>query len=536
MTTIENGSVLVAVSEYGEFNAMLRLCRMIETRLKLHPVFVFSPTYGLVKEHSQLAEAEGWSWVQLGCLEYSYLSTLDISSKNGYFRVYDDRIFFGKTRIWSNPSLLRKKFNIARLYASYAYRRGRRLYRIVLRLLLRGIVKVNVDESGVRLPRNPLKRLQMQLQHAEEIFQSVYPRLILSGQDYALSVTAILAKVGENSGIKTAIIPYSMPPTTREVIETFSYFNFNRLQGIEKKVASNLNPKWINFHRGHAYCRLNVFDALAAEKLDLMPPEPWLPNSGKGIIFATSQQCYDYYSSAGVAKKQLKLTGSDWNDHLVQAASSREKRKSQLFDRIQARYKKAKINTSHMLIIISWPPNQWPRKAKECRSYEELCQQFITYLSHIQNSGLATAVISLHPTLRDHKLVENLESAELYVLRSNLMEFIDCTDIFISTVSSTSFWALQCGIPTINFDGYLYGYTEFDEAGAITVKTPLEAYEVIERILSEDAFFLETKRQIAQKSGYFTITDGKCMERILDALAALASPPVNIDSTNLLIE
>ena len=518
MTTIEKGCVLVGVSEYGEFSSLIPLCKSIESRFGLHPVFVFTAGYGLWRDHGQLVELENWSWARLGSKSaYSFRYPLDEKSKAGYFRVYDhpwgDR---GRTPgMFDGITLQVLKLAVS---AGYVMRR----------------VAHRWQSASASLPIGAKRHWDAQLKHARRLFKQLQPRLVLSGQDYILSVTSILAKVAEESGVKTVVVPYSMPPTTRELIESFAYGGQNRLRGVELLLAPRLNPKLLNHRRGGIYARVNLIDAIHAERLGLTPPEPWLPNSGRGIVFVPSKQAYDYYAKAGIPEAQLRLTGANWSDHFVRSAATRPERKQKLLDRVRAMLsgqgaRRAAmadaLNASKRLVIVSWPPNQWPRRALGCLTYSDLCQQFINSLSQIQSGGLASVVVSLHPTVNDQDILDRLEKAGVYVLRSSLIRYVDCADVFMSTVSSTSFWALQCGIPTINFDGYLYGYTEFDQAGAITVRTPQDAYEACEQLFENPAYMEEVMARIRDRAAYFTSEDGGCMDRIMNEMEALIAPP-----------
>jgi len=520
VAVVNSGSVLVAVSEYGEFSALMELCRPLSVQLSLHPVFVFSTDYGLVKEHGQLVELENWSWVQLGRRWQSMHTELDQRSDGGYRRVFE---VSGSNQA-IKPSMWLD--GICRLFikSGYAFLLAIRLSRRLLN-----------DGDKLRHSERifPEKILKKHLNHARKIFDVVNPKLVISGQDYALSVTSLLSKVASERGVRTAIVPYSMPPTTREIIESFAYLDFNRLRKWEVRLACALNPKWVNMRRGQAYSRLNLISALASDRLELTPPEPWLPNSGRGVVLVPSQKSYEYYRQAGIPETQLRLTGAGWSDHLVRGANTVAQRKEKLLTRIRSMlsglgrsrsyiYESLKNNPN--LVIISWPPNQWPRKAVGCESYADLCQQFVSAMSQIQTAGLASVAVSLHPTLTDMSLIDSLNKAGLFILRSSLLKYVDCANIFISTVSSTSFWALQCNVPTINFDGYLYGYTEFEDAGAVTVRTAQAAYEISEKLLEDSDYLKKTKEAIAANTSGFTMADGDSMKRILDTLASLALP------------
>ena len=511
MTTFENKSILVAVSEYGEFGSLLPLAKELEKRLGLHPVFVFTPGYGLVHEHGRLVEIEGWSWVQLGTKNKSFRTSSDENSGNGYFPTAQDS---------GNRNL---DIDVGQ---NVAVRTASRVKSVVLQLIftairaLKRLAKFRSESKGSATSSSKLKK---QLKHAEQIFQKVRPRLVLSGQDYALCVTSFLSKVGEKYDVRTVIVPFSMPPTTKEIIETFSYHGYNRLNVVEKWLARRIIPHWLNENRERVYSRVSPSAAIAADFLGLTPTQPWLPNSGRGVVCVPSRWAQEYYSKAGIPTSQLRLTGAPWSDRLVHSTTTRSARKGRLMANIKA-LSSGKLRgrgLADKLVILSWAPNQYPRKSHGCLTYEDLCNQFITAVQELEDAGIARVAVSLHPTLTDAKLLNSLRRAKVFVLRSSLIEYVDCADVFVSTVSSTNFWALQCGIPTINFDGYLYGYTEFDEAGAITITTPFELFSVCKRLFEDETYHAEIKARIADRSPCFCETGGGNLERIMSTMVDL---------------
>lgn len=509
MNELENRCVLVPVSEYGEFGAMFSLCRTIEAELGLHPVFVFTWGYGMLKEHSRLVEIERWSWFQMGDGQKSLYTRMDRRTLNNYLPsqtvVEADRQGRGAWPVWKIAAGFAGGF-----------------------LLLAGVIES--IGNRVRVLTRTRRRMRASMKQAVKIVALTSPKLVLSGQDFPLSVTSVLAAAAGKRGIQTAIIPFSMPPTTREIIESFAYFGLGKVRGPYRYVARLLIPTWLNERRGETYARADLGDAIAARLAGLEPPVPWLPNSGRGVLFVPSKWAYSYYERAGIPSKQLRLTGAAWSDKLVASAATREERRKiligNLLSGIPRRYKRPhKQKVSELdwkLIVVSWPTNQYPRKANGCDSYEDLWRQYISALQHLQALYSVCAAVSLHPTVSDPKLLTMLRKAGIPVVRDALITYVDCADVFISPVSSTAFWALQCGVPTINFDGYLYGYTEFDEAGAITVTSPHEMGHVAARLLDDQPYVEETRRRIAASMELFAIRDGQSMRRILDELRRLA--------------
>jgi len=513
MTTVENRSVLVGVSEYGEFGSLLPLAKELERRFGLHPVFVFASGYGLPHEHGRLVEIEGWSWVQLGSRNSAFRTLMDAESGGGYIPTALNSKNGGRDR--ENGG------NLAPIRARWFEFIFLNFLSVANRVLKRA-AKFRRASVG---PDWSVSRIKKQLEHAEHVFEVLRPRLVISGQDFALSVTSFLSKVGERRGVETAIVPFSMPPTTKELIETFTYHGYNKLTGIEKLLCQRNIPHWLNESRGHVYSRVPPPAAIAADSLGLTPPQPWLPNSGRGIICVPSRWAREYYAKAGIPPSQLRLTGAPWSDRLVRSTNTRAARRQRLMANIEA-LSSGKLGSRSLpdrLAVLSWAPNQYPRKALGCSTYEDLCDQLITAVQELESMGIARVAVSLHPTLVDSKLLSKLNGSKIFVLRSSLIDCIDCSDVFISTVSSTNFWALQCGIPTINFDGYLYGYTEFDEAGAITVRTPFDIFSVCKNLFEDEVYLGDVKRRIANRSLDFCETGGENLERIMSTMAGLLS-------------
>lgn len=527
-TSINSQAVLVAVSEYGEFSSMFGLCARIEDDLGLHPVFVFPAGYGKINEHSAQVRYNNWSWLVLGDPKSeSFFTKTDLETDGGYYTNPSRRPVLAandENKDQSHGSDVRSgnifsdaKWKILEQYFRWTWRQRA------------------IRKRDGRILRNPVGR---SVKHAAKLIDRIDPCLTISGQDYALSVTSILSKEGERKGIKTLIIPYSMPPTTKEIIESYCHLGINKVPRAQVRLLNRLFPHWIYEYRGSHYTRLRAHEIFNSERHELSPPLPWTPNSGRGVVLAPSQQAYDYYVKSGIAEDQLRVTGATWNDALIKNQEDLPDRKVDLVKTIKNRFTSLPSSKKHIvralkdnqkIVVVSWPPNQWPRAALGCDTYQDLCQQFIDALDSIQSSGTACVVVSLHPTITDQNLLKTLKKQGLMVARRSLMSVIDCADVFVSTVSSTTFWALQCGIPSINFDGYLYSYDEFDAAGASTVTTPQAMRQEIIRLLSDDEIYKNTRRQIEDRRMHWTMMDGDSMKRILDTIREFSKADVAQD-------
>jgi hypothetical protein len=119
---------------------------------------------------------------------------------------------------------------------------------------------------------------------------------------------------------------------------------------------------------------------------------------------------------------------------------------------------------------------------------------------------------------------ELISKSGLHVTDVNLLDIIDCADIYCATVSSTLLWSLQLGIPSINFDIYRYQYREFTQAGMLEASSIRQLKEHILALIGKTTVYEETAARMGAARDYWTIRDGKSRQRILAELKALMVP------------
>jgi hypothetical protein len=134
--------------------------------------------------------------------------------------------------------------------------------------------------------------------------------------------------------------------------------------------------------------------------------------------------------------------------------------------------------------------------------------------------------VSLHPTLVGRPLHAELKREGIYVLDRQLVEVLDCADIFLATVSSTLLWSLQLEIPSVNFDVYRYGYREFSEAGIIDVSSVPDLRATLLSLIRQPDHYASVQEALRVSRGHWGMFDGSCTKRIMDELSALMPQPV----------
>jgi hypothetical protein len=545
-------TVFLTVSEYGEFFHLLGLASAVATAFGLHPVFLFKAGYGALDRHSQIVEARGFSWI----LENNARIMFDLS---GIASADDDYVpsYVLSARDASTSTAGAPRGLLTVAYA--IYRIAANIGKLIALVLLPILLPISISAYVLRHSTRPLALIVSQKRLKRAIWSSLDPRnavkirlrnlarhfyrfnpvMVISGQDYPLSVTTLAASIAEARGIPTVIVPFSMTPTTKEVAESFAGLGINRVRGLfRRRLLLILAPRWLHRYRGRTYMRLPFHEILASETHKLTPPQPWTPNSGRGVVFAASRQSVDYCLSAGIPPNQLRLTGALWNDELDARNDTRETRRAALIREIQLaqttwqimqwRGLRASvvdpdtlIQDNKKLILVSWPPNQWPRNATGFSAYEDFNRGLVDMLASIKHARYANIVISLHPTLVGTEHASYIRQAGLVITDADLIDVIDCADIFTATVSSTLLWSLRCAIPSINFDPYRYQYREFREAGMLEAATVRQLRQLLLSLVTEDGVFRETKERMLASRDYWTARDGHSRERIIAAIGIL---------------
>ena len=453
MSHIDGKVALVTVSEYGEFYHMVECSKLLVKEFNLHPVFIFTKGYGKIEHHSSILENERWSWIELGGAIGSIFTEHDSHSSDDY--IYNkvkeiyNRRIIGKVA----PNIVKIYFNTTKL----------------------------IDLLDVRL--------------------------VFSGQDYVLSVTNIVASIASEENIKTVVVPFNMPGTYKEIIASLSKNKKHLISNTKYKTYRKfIKNSWFASYRGRVYIRLPFYKVLVSSFFKLTPKYPWVPNSGLSTLLLPSKASLEYYLNSGFSKSLLKVTGPLWSDRLISQLGTLEKRKRNL-------KKEFDTGPERELIIISWPPNQYPRRAEEFESYDIFCDYFIMALKNLKNRNY-NILISLHPT-SEKALIKKLNKAKLNITSKSLLEIIDFADIFMSVVSSTSFWSIQSNVPTINYDCYLYNYREFREAGAIDIQSISQLESAVDNISQNR---LEVIKNMQKLSSGHVYKNGDALSNIIRAI------------------
>lgn len=535
-------TALYSVSEYGEFFSLIDIAMLLRDKLDLHPVFLFKDDYGALDVHTRILERLNCSWATALTLTMQFDARGIDPGESDYVP-------------WNVLHRKQRTRALGSVERGGAEREGRdsvidRILFVWLGGFLPFLEYLSWREERKALKeQKPFRRTKLFLRAhyrkrmhiVSKIIDDFNPQIVIAGQDYPLSVTTIAADAAWKRAVKTVIIPFSMTPTTKEIAESFFGSRTNEVRSrFFRRFYSKRLKKWLQIYRGRMYTRLSLREVITSNSLGLTPRQPWTPNSGRGIIFAPSQQGYEYGLSADIPQKQLLLTGAVWSDRLLEQADTVKQRREALlrdilvfetYARNVARsrtvprrpdpVKVEAADKAGCILIFSWPPNQSPRRPNGLNSFEQLNKALAEMLIALAMSAPVKLAISLHPTLVDTPLGAELKSAGLYVIDKQLLNVIDCADIFCAPVSSTLLWTAQLGTPSVNFDIYSYGYHEFVDAGMSEATTIAALRDELLRLIENEAYRLQASTRIIQERDYWTFSDGGARGRILQAVKDL---------------
>lgn len=167
----------------------------------------------------------------------------------------------------------------------------------------------------------------------------------------------------------------------------------------------------------------------------------WVGNGISDIVCVDSQHSYDKYKKYNVKQNKLRIVGHAQFDEVFISFKNKEIIKGNLL-------KKYKFSASKKLIILSLP--------------QHAEQGFINWEKHIKGiydifeqleRSQSNILVSIHPRqeLENYSFLEN--KFNCIIADENLSSIIGASDIFIASNSSTSTWAVLCGIPGINIVG-----------------------------------------------------------------------------------
>lgn len=327
--------------------------------------------------------------------------------------------------------------------------------------------------------------------------------LVVMAGDLVGYNTPEIAKAARKMNKACVIVPSTMSDGTEQAEAYFFDPNFSA-EKIFNKIAGWIWPKWKKQHKGKWLVRVPAAQIFARQLLKTDPPLPWISSSTRADAIAVeSKAMRDYYTRCGIAQDLLKETGSLANDGMAKIQKNKESLKKNLYQELM-------LPPGKKMILTALPPDflymVGGRPECEFKTYLELTQFWIQTLAKADNFNV---VISLHPSV-DIEEFRYLEMANVRISKSSIIDLIPLCDIFVASVSSTIRWAITCAKPVINYDVYLYRYSDFSLVRGVVLLEKSEQYiETVKKINDASTGYLEfLGQEIQAEAPYWGNLDG----------------------------
>lgn len=289
------------------------------------------------------------------------------------------------------------------------------------------------------------------------LLADVRPDVVAFGEDTYAYGTPEIVRAAHLRGIPAVAVPYCVADRRDFALGAIDHpYQRSPLNSLVGRVY----PAWTIRARGRRITRLPGWEVVAAEWRGLAPPAPWGLCSGRcDLILAESEYMRSYLLRDGLPEARIEVTGFPSLD--VLSAGQRGSRASR-----RALYRELGIEGDRPLMLAAVPPPMVPGPHSDFDSPEALVDAFIGALVQVRHYQV---VLRFHPALPATTCARLAERHGLPWTDRETPSLIPLAAVFVAAISATIRWALACGIPVVNFDGWRVGYTDF--AGAPAVRT-----------------------------------------------------------------
>lgn len=314
------------------------------------------------------------------------------------------------------------------------------------------------------------------IEAATEVIRRENISLLVLAEDNVGYTTAHWIKAASDNGVPSAIVPFTISNAT-EPAENLWDEPEHQLSSLGGLLIARQFPQWSMRHRGRALQRLPAPRVIAAERLGLAPPLPWVINSGQAtVIAAESERMVDFYVEAGISREKLVLTGSLADDAIAAALAERDNLRETVWRELQ-------LPVRGRLALLALPPDQNFSERTEFESYREMSEWLVGRIAALPDCAL---IVRPHPRHTAEEM-RYLERHNVRVTQRDTASLIAICDLYVACASATIRWAIAARRPVINYDVFQYGYSDYAGApGVTTVKSRSQFEDALAHMAAAD--------------------------------------------------
>lgn len=312
------------------------------------------------------------------------------------------------------------------------------------------LIKLNML---IKIEKSKISQANLLFNHLE---QYVLPDVVVVPNDRSEILILLLIKKFNISNIKVVIVPTSFLSGPERLIKCRN----NRIEYITnlhlyflkkyKNLYLTIDNRKICFYPFH---QMIVFGS------DVLSPNPWAIGSGNiDEIFVDGSHTKNTLNSLGVKSRKIIITGHHSHDRLFNNIVNKKKRHKEFIE-------KNRTSKNKKILVIALP-HFGEHGLLSWDDHFKLIDLVCNTLSQLKDIFV---LVSLHPKMNKTTYSFLNEKFNLKICDKPLVEIIHLADYFISTYSSTVYWALLCKIKCgiINFN--ILNYSDIDWIGFLKV-------------------------------------------------------------------
>jgi hypothetical protein len=354
-------------------------------------------------------------------------------------------------------------------------------------------------------------------EEASKLIQGQKPVLIVLPEANLFYNSQFVIRAAHLDATPVVIVPFTIV-NTLEWAEAFFDIPLYQANKGWNRLFARAFPHWVLEHKGRRLI-LPPAHILGCEYFDMVPPIPWLINSGDSDAIASeSHFMSDYYLRAGIQKEKIHFTGALSDDRLFALLKERDLHRRAMGERFcfQIREK---------VILIGLPPDQFgggKRQGCEFDSYEDLIRFMVGEIASLSGSQ-ATVLINLHPRIK-HADVVWLSALGATIIDEPIELLVPLADVYVAVASATIRLGISCGIPVVNYDAYQYDYDDYKGlAGVCEVKSKHDYESILGALINDQLFYSKIHEAQMKTASDLCLVDGKSGERLLSLFDHLTS-------------
>lgn len=347
--------------------------------------------------------------------------------------------------------------------------------------------------------------LGAQYERAVEILQDVKPQIVIAGGDRHLGMELPFLKAAGDLGIPRVIPAVVVASDALELLFTRrGRFLYTR-HWLSKRLFDDLKQR----HPSQVFESCLYYPPIVTEALSrfgALPKNPWQMGTGLVDLYCVGTELARQRAlAAGADPERVKTIGDVAFDIVFRGSEMR----SELRARLGSKYRLA-------------PQDRWivcavPQLAEQgTLSWSEHWRDIDLLVSAMADTG-SRVLLSLHPKMHRPDYVKYAKG-RVHLLEERLSEVLPAADLYVSTLSSTTDWAILSGVPTIMVNFWNLPCENYEGFSSVKITTAPEQFR---RLLNSHhaagTDFFQDWRTLGREQ----IFDGRTMARYVDTLKAM---------------